>query len=244
MRTIAIANQKGGVGKTTTAVALAHDLTRHNYTVALVDLDAQGNAAVALGLKCQPALFRLLSGTSSIAEALIEARPGLWFLPGDPSTAKLKTMLAGETYREMILARALAALEVDYVILDTGPSRDLLHDMAQQAADEVVIPAALDHLALVGVAQQIDSLKVAREHGHAIEVIAILPTFYDSVTIESAANLHRLADTFGDLVLPAVPRTTKLREAPAFGLTIWEHLPAKHPACVAYENLTRRILHE
>jgi chromosome partitioning protein len=244
MRTIGVSNQKGGVGKTTTAVALAHDLTRRGFTVCLADLDAQGNASVALGLKPAPGLWRLLMGLATLADVLIEARPNLWLLPGDVTTAELKDSLVGKRYRETVLARALAGLEADFCILDTGPSRDLMHDLAHEAAGEVIIPAQLDHLALVGVAQEMDSLREVREHGHPIEVTAILPTFYDSTTRESAHNLQKLAETFGDLVLPAVPRTTKLREAPAYGRTLWEYLPDDHLAVIRYKSLTRRVLHE
>ncbi len=243
-RTIAIANQKGGVAKTTTAITLAHGLARRGYTVCLVDLDAQGNASVALGRQPSPGLSRLLRSQATLAEVLVEARPNLWLLPGDTTTAELKNELAGRAFRERILARALAGLTTDYVILDTGPSRDLLHTMAALAADEMIIPAALDHLALVGVAQQLDSLSEVRDNGHPLEVTAILPTFYDSVTRESATNLQHLATTYGDLVLPAVPRTTRLREAPAYGQTLWEYLPAGAPAWISYSYLLRRVLHE
>jgi chromosome partitioning protein len=243
-RTIAIANQKGGVAKTTTAVSLAHGLARRGYTVCLVDLDAQGNASVALGHQPAPGLSRLLSGHATLAEVLVEARPDLWLLPGDTTTAELKNELAGRAFRERILARALAGLTTDFVILDTGPSRDLLHTMAALASDEMIIPAALDHLALVGVAQQLDSLSEVRENGHPLEVLAILPTFYDSVTKESATNLEHLARTYGDLVLPAVPRTTRLREAPAYGQTLWEYLPEGAPAWSAYLALIRRVCRE
>jgi chromosome partitioning protein len=243
-RTIEIANQKGGVAKTTTACTLAHGLARRGYTVCLVDLDAQGNASIALGQKPSPGLSRLLINHAKLADVLVEVRPELWLLPGDTSTAELKNELAGRDFRERILARALAGLTTDFVILDTGPSRDLLHTMAAMASDEVIIPAALDHLALVGVAQQLDSLSDVRENGHPLEVTAILPTFYDSVTRESATNLQHLADTYGDLVLPAVPRTTRLREAPAYGQTLWEYLPEGAPAWIAYLALITRVLHE
>lgn len=243
-RTIQIANQKGGVAKTTTAITLAHGLARRGYRVCLVDLDAQGNASIGLGRQPSPGLSRLLGGRATLAEVLVEARPDLWLLPGDTTTAELKNELAGRAFREKILARALADLTTDFVILDTGPSRDLLHTMAAMAADEVIIPAALDHLALVGVAQQLDSLGEVRENGHPLEVTAILPTFYDAVTRESAANLAHLATTYGDLVLPAVPRTTKLREAPAYGQTLWEYLTEGTPAWIAYSYLLRRVLHE
>lgn len=244
MRTLAIANQKGGVAKTTTAVALAHDLAQREYTVVLVDLDAQGNAATCLGLKPQPALFQVATGVLSLQDALVKARPNLWFLASDTSTAKLKNMWAGEMYRETVLARMLDSLTADFVILDTAPGRDIMHDNAHHAANEVVIPVAVDHLALVGVTQEFETLRMIRDHGHTIEVTAILPTFFDKVTIESTVNLTELAQRFGDLVLPAVPQTVRLREAPAYGKTVWEHLNNNHEACKAYRRLTERVLHE
>jgi len=242
MRTIAIANQKGGVGKTTTAIALSHDLARRGHSTVLVDLDAQGNAAPCLGLSPGPALYRLLLGLAPLDDLLVEARPNLWFLASDASTAKLKPALAAEAYRETILAKALEPLEAEFCILDTGPSRDVLHDNAHHAASEIITPVALDHLALIGVAQELETLKVVRDHGHAVEMVAILPTFWDATTTESATNLKKLVDTFGDLVLPAVPRTTRLREAPAYGQTLWEYMREDHLAWQAYERLTRRVL--
>jgi len=241
-RIIAIANQKGGVGKTTTAVSLAHALAMRGRRVILADLDAQGNVSACFGRQPSPGLFRLLIEAAPLADLLAEVRPGLDLLASDVSTARLKLALAGEPYREAILARALANVSHDFVILDMGPGRDLLHDMAHNAAGEVVAPVAVDHLALVGVGMELATLRAVREHGHAVELTAILPTFWDPITTESRLNLEKLVSTFVDLVLPAVPRTTRLREAPALGLTLWEHLPGDHPACVAYTRLTERVL--
>jgi chromosome partitioning protein len=239
-----VANQKGGIGKTTTAVALAHGLARRGYTTVLVDLDAQGNAATCLGLKPGPALLQLVMGLAQINEVLVEARPLLWFIGSDTRTANLKIAIAMQEYeRETVVAKVLRPLECDFVIFDTGPGRDVMHQNAHHAAHEVVIPAAVDHLALIGVGQEFETLKAVREQGHDIEVTAILPTFYDQVTRESAHNLQELSATFGDLVLPPVPRYVKLREAPAYGRTVWEHIHKDHPVALAYQGLIERVLH-
>lgn len=243
MRTITIANQKGGVAKTTTAVTLAHDLARRGHTVCLVDMDAQGNASSCLGVTPAPGLYTLLRGVANLEDVLQEVRPNLWLLGGDVNTAKLKAELAGEAYREALLARELAGLDVDFCILDTSPSRDLLHDLAHHAANEAIIPVALDHLALIGVAQELATLEALRRIGRAVTVTAILPTFWDRTTRESEANLAQLVQNFGDLVLPAVPRATKVREAPAVGLTVWEYLRETDEVCRAYARLTERVLY-
>lgn len=242
MKVIAIANQKGGVGKTTTAVTLAHDLARKGHTVVLVDLDAQGNAAACLGVKPAPGLYKLLLGMATLEELLQEARPDLWLLPSDGTTAKLKIALLAESDPKAMLARALEPLEADYCVIDCGPSRDLLHDLAHSAAGAVVIPTACDFLAVAGVGQEMETLKLVRQAGHPIEAVAILPTFWDSTTVESRTNMQALVEAFGNLVLPAVPRTTRLRELPAIGRTVWEYLPDSNPVCEAYSRLTGRIL--
>jgi len=221
--TIAITNQKGGVGKTTTAIALAHGLARAGRSTVLVDMDAQGNAAASLGHKPSPGAYRLLTREMPAANLCIEVRPDFYLLPGDPLTAELKQLLAAEPVT--LLRWLLSELAVDYIIIDTGPSRDLLHALVYHAADRLVIPTTLDFLGLVGVTQQFESIAGMRRNGHQLEVTAILPTFWDAVTTESDLNLRTLIETFGPLVAPAIPRMTRLREAPARGLTPWEILP-------------------
>jgi len=241
---LAVAIQKGGCGKTTTAVAIAHRLAQHGRRVVLIDLDAQGNVAPCLGIPPAGDLFRWLILDAPLRDVCCGARPNLWVIRGDSSTAKLKTALAGEAYRETILARKLAPLSglVDFVVLDTSPGRDILIDNAHHAAQDVVVPVALDHLALLGVAQEFETLQQVRGTGHPAQVLAVLPTFFDPITRESEHNLQRLAETFGDLVLGAVPRTTRLREAPAHGKSVWEYLPADSSVAQAYDRLVRRIL--
>ncbi len=242
MKTIAIANQKGGVGKTTTAVSLAHGLANAGKSVVLIDLDPQGNCAPCLRVAPAPGLYRLLLGFAKLEDVLVEVRDNLWLLPSDPSTAELKAILSAKDYKEYILATALEPLDVDYCVLDCAPSRDVLHTSAHHAASQVIVPAGLDFLALAGVVQEFETIKMVRNRGHSVEVSAVLPTFWDRTTNESANNLKELVDRFGDLVMPAVSRCTRLREAPAVGQTIWEYLPEHHQVREAYSRLTRRVL--
>jgi chromosome partitioning protein len=234
----AVTTQKGGVGKTTAAIALSHGLARAGHTAVLVDLDAQGNAAAALGRQPAPHVTRLLLERAPVADLCVEIRPNFWLLPGDASTAALKTALHGRPLGA--LAAALADLDVDHIVIDTSPSRDLLHTLAYHAADRLVIPTTLDYLGMVGVAQQFESLADMRAAGKALEVTGLLPTFWDSTTNESERNLRALVERFGDLVVPAIPRATKLREGPARGLTPWEILPASKLA--GYQVLVERTL--
>jgi chromosome partitioning protein len=234
----AVTTQKGGVGKTTAAIALSHGLALAGATAVLVDLDAQGNAAAALGQTPAPHVTRLLLERARVADLCLEIRPNFWLLPGDATTAALKTALHGRPLSA--LAAALAELDVDHIIIDTSPSRDLLHTLAYHAADRLVIPTTLDYLGIVGVAQQFESLADMRAAGRAIEVTGLLPTFWDATTNESERNLRDLVERFGDLVVPAIPRATRLREGPARGLTPWEILPAGKLR--GYEVLVERTL--
>lgn len=242
MRTIAVANQKGGVGKTTTAVSLAHGLAKAGKQVVLVDLDPQGNAAPCLKSKPAPGLYRLLQERANLEDVLVPVRENLWLIPSDVSTADVKAALVGRDYKEWVLAEALEPLDVDYILLDCAPSRDVLHTSAHQMADLVIVPVALDYLAIAGVLQEFETVRMVRLRGHAVEVCAVLPTFWDRTTNESMHNLHELHNRFGALVAKAVPRCVRLREAPAVGATVWEYLPEYHSVRAAYDYLLKRVL--
>jgi chromosome partitioning protein len=244
MKVIAIANQKGGVGKTTTAVNLAHGLARHGHTVVVFDLDSQGNAATCFGVEPAGALHRLIVRGESLRDVAIQVRERLWLIRSDGSTERVKQTLVSMDYREYVLQNVMTSIRADYVILDTSPSRDLLTTNAHHAAGEVIVPVKLNHLALVGVAQEVETIKNVQQHGHDVQVLAILPTFFDQVTKETELNYHRLVEQLGSLVLPAVPVSTRLREAARKGKTIWEYLRPNRDGRVleAYERLMERVI--
>ncbi len=247
MRTIAIANQKGGVGKTTTAVTLAHGLALRDKRVLLVDLDPQGQAATFLGLRQESGVFDLLVSKRPLADvtrstdANEHERAGLHIVPGDKRTATAQMVLTVEGYQINAVARALAHAEADYVIFDTSPSVGTLQEMALYAADWLVAPVATDYPAAEGLAGVLATMQAIEQQGGRCRLFGVLPTMHDDVTRESAAALEQLHERLADAVLPPIHRATVLRECAAEGLTIWEHAP-KSRAAEEYAVLVWRVL--
>ena len=240
--TLAILNQKGGVGKTTTAVTLASGLARTGKRVLLVDLDTQGNVADSLGLPPSDDLRRLLSpdlGLTLPQAVTPSGQERLDVLRSDKSTTALKQSLAGVTLREYVLADLLQGCGYDLVVLDCAPSVDLLHFAALVAADYLLIPTRLDKLALNGVRDALQTLSALRRISRC-QVAGILPTFYERVTLESHEQLLHLAQTFGRLVFPPIPQDTQCRVSSRFGKTLWEHEP-NAKALTGYEQGSKHI---
>jgi chromosome partitioning protein len=240
--TIAILNQKGGVGKTTTAVTLASGLARMGNRVLLIDLDTQGNVADSLGLPPSDDLRRLLSPDLHCQLNQAVTSSGLKHLDvirSDKNTTALKQILAGVTLREYILADVLQNSGYDVIVLDCAPSVDLLHFAALVAADYLLIPTRLDKLALNGVRDALQTLAALKRISHC-QMAGILPTFYERVTLESHEQLVHLAQTFGRLVLPPIPQDTQCRVASRYGKTLWEHEP-NAKALTGYEQGSKHI---
>jgi chromosome partitioning protein len=224
---VAIANQKGGVGKTTTAVTLGHGLALEGQRVLLMDLDSQGNVADSLGLEPGGDLRRLLSPDLHEPLSQVAAPSGrkrLDVVRSDKTTAVLKQTLAGVTLREYVLTEALEAADYDVALLDCAPSVDLFHYAALVAADWLLIPTRLDKLAVNGVRDVIQTLASLQRVSHC-QLAGVIPTFYERVTRESHEQLLHLARSFGQQVLPPVPVDTQCREATRYGQTLWEYAP-------------------
>ncbi len=224
MPILTIANQKGGVGKTTTAVTIAHGLAIAGWKTLLVDLDPQGHVAFSLGLPKGPGFYRLIVDEEPIEKVAIPARGNLEIIPGDKRTEKAKRTIVVSNFPMETITRALKHAEYEVVILDLAPSLDVLHVSALMASNWVLIPTKLEAMAVDGVNEVLRSMAEVAERGHRIGY-SILPTFFDRTTRETVAQLKFLIETFKEHVWPPIPQDTKAREAPAYGKTLWEYCP-------------------
>lgn len=233
---IAIANQKGGVGKTTTAVTLAHGLARRGKRVLLLDFDPQGQAARALHLSPSSGIYSLLTMDTGVNEnAYIQGkiigtgRENFWLLPGNKQTADAQAMINSQDkpiswVRETL--ERFSTYQFHYLVLDTAPSLGGIQERVLWASDLVIVPTPAEALGSDGVRQVLETMKrLSSEKGWKGGLFGVLPTFYMENVREHQINLNTLHSTLGDLVLPPVHRAAVLAECPAFGQTIFEHNP-------------------
>jgi chromosome partitioning protein len=243
-QTIACANQKGGVGKTTTVVNLGTYLSLAGHQVLIVDTDPQGNATSGLGIvrESLPAtLYDALTGTVDLAQIVVPtAVPGLFIVPSTVALAGAEVELADLEQRERRLARLLVgvAADYDYVLLDCPPSLGLLTVNALTAADAVLIPLQCEYYALEGLTQLIATVHLVRDHlNPRLAIKGVVLTMFDgrtnlSADVAAEARRHLGAAVFDTVV----PRSVRLSEAPSFGLPIALHGPDSKGAR-AYEAL-------
>jgi chromosome partitioning protein len=232
---ICVANQKGGVGKTTTAVTLAHGMALRGYRVLIVDLDPQGHVAFGLGMEKAPGLYHLILEEQGLSQVVVRARKNLDAVLSNKSTEAVKRYVTTLNFREQILAQVLQESDYDVVFLDTAPSLDVLHVAALVASTWVVIPTRLDALAIDGVNEILHSIAEIAQQGNPPAGYNILPTFFERTTKETMVQLREVATVFGRQVWPPIPQDTKAREAAAFGKTLLEYAPGS-PAMAGYSK--------
>lgn len=241
MKIITVSSQKGGVGKTTTAVTLAHGLALKGKEVWLVDADPQGQCAVVLGLSQESGILDLLVARRPLPEVLrVTGRANLSIIPGDKRTSTAQIVLTAEGTIVDALAEALRPQRgdhrPDYIILDTPPSVGGLQEAAIFAADLVIVPCAVDFLALDGVVKIIETMqRLVNTRQWRGALLGILPTFYKgtwpqtgtrSRSKSSDRSMKDLVDTFGaERICQPIHDAAVLRECVAVGQTMWEYKP-------------------
>ena len=248
-RVITVANQKGGVGKTTSAVNLAMALALHGLNVLLIDLDPQGNASTALGVNHTagtPSVYDVLLGNMSLGEVAVpvDTAPLLHCVPATIDLAGADIELASQVAREHRLRRALVNYDgkADYVIIDCPPALGLLTLNALVAAKEILIPIQCEYYALEGLAQLLNTVELVKSQlNEDLEVSTVLLTMYDSRTRLADQVADEVRQHFGDKVIRSViPRNVRVSEAPGYGQTVITYDPGSRGA-VSYLEAAREL---
>jgi chromosome partitioning protein len=263
-KVLAVANRKGGVGKTTTAITLAHGLALKDHPTLLIDLDAQGNVATSLGLRPNghETLSALLLEKARVEDCVFPAdrskmdgpaRPNLYLIASDDTLGIAKDHIMRESYdeyrltgrdgmNELFIDRLGKAMNVfHYIILDCPPTIDSLSRAVYSFADEAIVPVKVDFLGATGTRHHTDDIIKTQEEGIAIHIGAVVPTFVRAREILARQVLASLIKRYGrSVVSKPVPQSVVVEQAPAAGgLTIFEYAPESN-AAKAYQFLVDR----
>ena len=246
---IAVTNQKGGVGKTTTAINLGASLAANDLKVLLIDSDPQGNATTGLGLsktEGRPTLYQVLLGEHDMTEAIAHTEfEGLDIVPSDKNLVAANLELAEVSERETQLREKLAAIRdrYDYILIDCPPALDLLTLNAMVAADSVLIPMQCEFFALEGVSQLLDTVeRVKSSFDPNLKIEGVLLTMYDDRTNLTRQVEQDLREFFDRSVFDTViPRSVRLAEAPSFGKPILAY-DVRSRGAESYIQLAKEIM--
>jgi chromosome partitioning protein len=243
---IALANQKGGVGKTTTAINLGAALAQLGQRVLIFDFDPQANSSAGLGIRTQgDSTYDVIIGTAHAKEAVVPTSvDGLMLVPATPALAGAEVELVPMMAREFRLKRALEEIRgaYDYVLIDCPPSLGLLTVNALAAADEVIVPVQCEYLALEGLGQLTATLELVRRNLNSqLKLRGLLLTMFDGRTNLSQQVADEVRAHFSNTFKTIIPRSVRLSEAPSHGLPIGQYDPSSR-ASRAYDELAGELI--
>ncbi len=240
---IAVLNQKGGTGKTTTSVNLAAGLAEEGHKVLIIDVDAQGHVGVSLGVRGERTLYHVIVEGVPASECVVKVSDNLHVLTSNETLASAEIFLArmNEGRDRILRSRMASVTDYDFILMDCGPSLSLLNMNALTFADELLVPVSCDFLSLVGVRQILKTVRHVNELLlHPIRILGVLPTFYDQRNRISDESVKSMQSYFRDRVLPPIRVNTRLKEAPSHKQTIFEYAPYSRGAA-DYRKLVRWV---
>ena len=246
MTVIALANQKGGVGKTTTAINLGAALAKLGQRVLIFDFDPQANSSAGLGIRTEGASsYDVVIGGTRASEAIVStSADGLMLVPATPALAGAEVELVPMMAREFRLKRALEDVRksYEYVLIDCPPSLGLLTVNALTAADEVIVPVQCEYLALEGLSQLTATLELIRRNLNSqLKLRGLLLTMFDGRTNLSQQVADEVRAHFSNTFKTIIPRSVRLSEAPSHGLPIGQYDPSSR-ASRAYDELAGELI--